>query len=53
MRFIRTCQSCGYKQEDKDPKGKNPSPAYCNRKCKKCGSSDLDYGSLKDETSHN
>jgi hypothetical protein len=47
--FLRTCQSCGNKQEDKDPKGKQPGAGYCNRKCKRCGSSDLDYGSTKYE----
>lgn len=50
-KFIRTCQSCGNKQEDKDPEGKAPSPAYCNRKCKRCGSSDLDYGTTSEPLS--
>lgn len=48
-KFIRTCQSCNNKQEDKDPKGKQPTTAYDNRKCNKCGSSDLDYGSNRED----
>lgn len=44
--FIRTCQSCGFEQEDQDPQNKL-SDAYRNRKCKKCKSESLDYGSYK------
>jgi len=50
MIWIRTCQSCGHKQEcprptftDKTKDGL--TDAYCNRKCKKCKSESLDYGS--------
>ena len=43
MKWIRTCQECGHKQEDVDPKN-NPTPAYLERKCKKCKSIGLDYG---------
>lgn len=50
MTFIRVCQSCGNRQEDKKPDdNKDVSDTYFNRKCKKCGSRDLDYGSDKDE----
>lgn len=44
MQFIRTCQSCGNEQTDSEPKGE-PSLAYENRKCKRCKSESLDYGS--------
>lgn len=40
----RTCQECGHIQPDKKPEGELSS-AYCNRKCKECGSEGLDYGS--------
>jgi hypothetical protein len=46
--FIRTCQSCGSQQEDCPPsRDKELSDAYRNRKCRKCRSEDLDYGSFK------
>lgn len=41
--WIRTCQSCGNKQEDKMPQGEY-TQTYENRKCNKCKSMDLDYG---------
>jgi hypothetical protein len=41
--WVRTCQECGHKQSDKEPKG-DVSSAYRNRKCKKCKSEALDYG---------
>lgn len=44
IKWIRTCQECGNKQEDKNPNGL-VNLAYCNRKCKKCKSEALDYGS--------
>lgn len=49
IEWIRTCQECGYLQEDKKPEyGTEPSDAYCNRKCKKCKSEALNYGSEKE-----
>lgn len=42
--WIRTCQECGHKQEDKKPNGEM-TPAYMDRKCKWCKSSGLNYGS--------
>lgn len=46
MMWIRTCQSCGNKQEDKPQElNKAPTNAFRMRKCKRCASSDLDYGS--------
>ena len=48
-KFIRTCQSCGHKQEDTPPsQDKELTKAYTERKCKKCKSPDLDYGSWKE-----
>ena len=44
-KWIRTCQECGSKQEDKKPEGLDLSDAYCNKKCKKCKSEALDFGS--------
>ena len=49
-KFIRTCQSCGNQQEDNPPsRERELSDAYCSRKCRKCRSEDLDYGSYKSE----
>jgi hypothetical protein len=46
--WYRTCQECGNKQTDKQPEyGKEPSNAYTFRKCKKCKSESLDYGSVR------
>lgn len=42
--FLRTCQECDHVQLDRDPEGQ-PTEAFRNRKCKKCGSEALDYGS--------
>lgn len=47
-KWIRTCQECGNKQEDKDPEHAI-TYAYLNRRCEKCKSSALDFGSMKDE----
>lgn len=47
MKYIRTCQECLHQQESKDPKG-NPTDLWLNAKCRKCGSTALDYGSWKD-----
>jgi ribosomal protein S27E len=46
-KFVRTCQECGHKQIAKEPPtGKEPTPSYCNSKCKACQSMSLDYGSV-------
>jgi hypothetical protein len=47
MKFMRTCQECGNKQVELHPPtyGVEPSNAYKDRKCKKCKSESLDYGS--------
>lgn len=44
VEFIRTCQECGHKQKDRKPQGELKD-SYLNRKCKKCKSEALDYGS--------
>lgn len=47
MKYIRTCQSCGHKQEAKPPKtyvDKAGNEPWREVKCKKCRSADLDYG---------
>ena len=46
MEFLRTCQECSHQQKDRDPQG-NPTIAYNERKCRKCHSISLDYGSYK------
>ena len=43
--WIRTCQECGTKQETPPP-AKPPTPAWMFKKCKRCKSSALDYGSF-------
>ena len=51
MKWIRTCQSCGLEQACPRPTFNNTKDqdgltnAYRNRRCKKCKSEDLDYGS--------
>jgi len=42
----RTCQECGHKQYDNDPTGMNATSfgRFQDRKCKKCKSEALDYG---------
>lgn len=43
--WVRTCQECGHKQISAKP---NPdaelTDAYRNKKCRRCKSSGLDYG---------
>jgi hypothetical protein len=44
--WIRTCNECGNQQEDKEPDHtKELTSAYMYRKCRKCKSEALDYGS--------
>ena len=50
--WIRTCQECGHKQEDRDPRA-NMSDAYMDRKCRKCKSMGLDYGKEETTEDHN
>ena len=42
MKWIRTCDECGFQQEDVKPQ--RLTDAYQNRKCKNCKSSGLDFG---------
>jgi len=53
--WIRTCQECGHKQEDRDPRAKDfyMSDAYMDRKCRKCKSMGLDYGKEETTEAHN
>lgn len=46
INFLRVCQECGHRQEDRDPRGMTEQQynIYSERKCKKCKSSALDYG---------
>jgi hypothetical protein len=47
-KWIRTCQECGYEQEDTPPnKDKELTKAYTDRKCRVCKSEALDYGRYK------
>jgi hypothetical protein len=47
--WIRTCQSCGHKQEDKEPPQTQPAyDKWAEHKCNKCKSHDLDYGQWVD-----
>lgn len=47
--FIRTCQECGTKHEsDSGPMpGTKVTNAYLFKKCRKCKSESLDYGSFQ------
>lgn len=53
MKYIRTCQECGHEQECPAPiKAKDGSTfvvtdSFRQRKCKKCKSPALNYGSWK------
>ena len=50
VRWIRTCQECGYRQEDIKPNVEKAIPdSYCDRKCKKCKSSALNFGTEEHE----
>lgn len=49
IKWIRTCQECGHEQEEKKPKNFKIADAYANKKCKKCKSEALDFGSMKDD----
>ena len=43
--WVRTCQECGNEQKDNKPDSEQElSDSYRNRKCKKCKSESLDYG---------
>lgn len=42
--FLRECQSCWHLQKDVCPYPNNPTRAFQDRKCRKCKSEDLDYG---------
>ena len=45
MAWIRVCQECGNRQKDNEPNHKAElTTAYRQRKCKKCKSESLDYG---------
>lgn len=48
MKYIRTCQECGHKQESLDPKTYK-GEGWKNIKCRRCQSEALDYGSWRDE----
>jgi hypothetical protein len=41
--WVRTCDECGAHQIDKQPVGEM-TDAYRNRKCRRCKSEALDYG---------
>lgn len=43
--WTRTCQACGHKQLDTKPDSiRELTSTYRNRKCRKCKSEALDYG---------
>lgn len=43
---MRMCQECGHKQVDNEPNpNEDLSDSYRDRKCKRCKSESLDYGS--------
>ena len=45
--WLRTCQECFSMQLDKEPEyGKELTDAYRNRKCRRCKSEALDYGTM-------
>ena len=47
-KYIRTCQSCGQRQEKSPPNPNDKSEKWRDIKCVKCKSPDLDYGSWQD-----
>lgn len=53
MKWIRTCQECGHKQETKKPSYSKAdgqlAASYANSICRKCKSPALDFGSEVDE----
>lgn len=42
--WIRTCQDCDHRQVDLTPPHERGNNAFCNKKCRSCGSQSLDYG---------
>lgn len=43
--FCRRCQECFHVQAAQEPsRNVELTDAYCNAKCRKCGSAALDYG---------
>jgi hypothetical protein len=42
--WIRTCQECSHKQRDKKPTA-SPTDTWLEKKCRKCKSSALNWGS--------
>lgn len=56
MQYIRTCQSCGHEQICPEPTFNNKkdsdglTTAFRERKCYKCKSESLDFGSLQPST---
>lgn len=45
VKWIRTCQECGNRQEDVKPDVEKAIPdKWANRKCQKCKSMALDFG---------
>ena len=47
-KWIRKCDECNHTQEDKPPDRTKELPiSYTNRKCKKCKSEALDYGTYR------
>ena len=42
--WLRTCQECFQKQKSTPPDYGNHKLAYDRKKCRKCGSESLDYG---------
>lgn len=45
-RWFRTCQECGHEQICPQPAESGMTDAYRNRRCKRCKSEALDYGTL-------
>lgn len=43
-KYIRTCQECGHKQEERPP-ALYMTDGWMDVKCKRCKSEGLDYGS--------
>lgn len=48
MKYVRTCQECGHKQEAK-PVEDYKGDSWQRLKCNKCKSEALDYGSWQEQ----
>lgn len=50
MKYMQTCQECGHEQTGKEPNLNDEKQSWRDRKCRRCKSESLDFGSWRPET---